>query len=254
MAGRSELDELRAEARRLRANATAKAGRLRRQGVVVQGSGFDPRRAPGVEKSYNRAQLRSYVNQMNAFNARSTKFVAGAEGRPVAFATANRLKSLARISNVKAMNRLNAVKDVRMPGTDMTFGESRVIAKSRRSPVPSMTYDLIHVDPKQIMGESAAKKLARTIEKRTNSRSRNSMNKNAYTNIHNMLNESGNQFLKARFDSLTTGQRELLMNTPSFWESVKFSAYRVEGIEDDGEHESDVMSLINWAESARPAK
>ena len=80
----NELERLRAEVAKRRKAVGSKISRIKRtSGAAVSGSEFDPRRSAGVEKRYNRAQLQSYLNQLNAFNARNVQFVPGTRGKPL---------------------------------------------------------------------------------------------------------------------------------------------------------------------------
>jgi hypothetical protein len=79
----SDLDRLRAELKKKRQAVTNKINRVKKStGAVVAGTELDPRRKVGAEKSYNKRQLETHIEQLNDFMRRGNQFVALKGGAP----------------------------------------------------------------------------------------------------------------------------------------------------------------------------
>ena len=254
MARDIELERLRKEAQLARRNASAKARRLRARDIVVAGTEHDPRRAPGIQNSYNKKQLRAYISQLKGFNNRSTQFVAGAAGRAIAKATYSQLQQAARMSNFRARDRMSLVAGVKMPGSDETYLEARQITKQRQGIVPGGTYDVVDFRADQIVSDSAARELTRMIESKSTPAGRARMNRTGAANVERMLSESSSPFLAQRWNTLTPNQQEILLNTPQFWEEAKFIKYEELQNGESDESETAISDLFNFAIRAAPAK
>ena len=72
----SELDDLRALARKRQRAVGKKISRIRRQvGAEIAGTSYDPRKPSSNINKLNRNQLRSYINKLNAFQSRQNQYV-----------------------------------------------------------------------------------------------------------------------------------------------------------------------------------
>lgn len=248
-----ELLQLREEARKARRNSTAKANRLRKQGIIVQGTENDPRRAAGIEKTYNKKQLRSYIRSLSTFNARSTQFVAGSAGRAISKMTIARLQAAAKYSNARARARMTRVADSRMPGTDDTFSEAKATKKTRQSPVPATTFDEVAIVPSNLRGESGARALIRTLQRRSSPGGRRRMVERGAASVYKILGESEGGFAADRFNSLTVDQKEYLMNIDAFWDSARaYGSERSAGGGNDQELAAELGTWFDRAEQVLP--
>lgn len=248
----SDIQRLRAEAKRARSNANAKVARLRKQGIVVTGTSNDVRRAPGVENNYNAKQLRAYISKLEVFNSRSTQFVAGSAGRAITKLAFSQLEAAIRMSNLRAERRMARVAGVKMPGSDETYLDARKITKQRQSVVPGSTYDTLSVKPGQIVSEEAARELTRRINSKSSPRGRRRMNAQGSRNVHAMLNESSSPFLAHEWDKLSPEQQELLMNTPQFWEAAKFLKYEEIQNGEADENAGEISDFLSFARRTLP--
>ena len=83
MANNEEVARLRAEVRKRQADATRKINRLKSQGAIIAGTGFDPRVPAERIGRYNANQLRSQLDRLNNFQNRNAQFVGLSEGVPI---------------------------------------------------------------------------------------------------------------------------------------------------------------------------
>lgn len=97
------LEQLRREVRARHAAATKKVSRIRRSsGIELAGTKHDVRRDAKNIGRYNRAQLTTYLRELNTFQQRSTSFVAGAEGAVFTRQQAARFEDAKRRINLRA--------------------------------------------------------------------------------------------------------------------------------------------------------
>lgn len=212
-----EVERLRAEVRRARANATRKATRLRRdKGVRIERDPkFDPRRGVGVENSYNARQLRAYLRDLQGFNSRNTQFVAGAAGAPIRAETARRLVDAQGRYNRSRAYLARNIQDVEIPGTGgRTFGDElreRGRIGRDQSPLSPASWDL-----SQVEGEQAAQTLTRTLRRRATPQGQRADVRRARTNLVNMAKFSGDGgALADRFMTMTDDQILAFWSTPN---------------------------------------
>jgi len=254
MATNPEVARLRAEVKRQRANATAKARRLRSQGIVVQGTEHDPRRVAGIENTYNARQLRAYVAGLRAFNSRSTQFVAGADGRAISKLTYSLLRSTVNVAQESARRRRERVANEIVPGTDSTFDEMQRMTKRTRRPVQAYTYDTVDIRPDELVSDAKARELMRTVASRSTGAGRRRMNAIGSRNVNKMLRQSSSPFLAARWDELTGEQQEVLMNTPGFWDAAAFTAYDDTRTGEEEEQASQLADFFAFARRVAPER
>jgi hypothetical protein len=162
----SDVHSLRAEAKRRRAAATAKAARIRRtSGAVIAGTEFDPRKPHAAVNRMNSVQLRAYINKLNTFTSRTTQFVGLHGGEPVPrkewqgfVGRQNRVAELEEAHSID-IGRYKAM------GSDETVGQARArlhptAQGGRRGPLNSTSFD-----PSDINGRSALNKLDARLRK-----------------------------------------------------------------------------------------
>lgn len=115
MVSRDELNALRAEARKRHRDATRKVSRLNRNGVQLSGTKYDPRRDLERLKSYNAAQARAYINQLDKFVARETQFVQYANGEIDKASAWQTYKKLENAYNRRVNKAYDNVEDLPLP-------------------------------------------------------------------------------------------------------------------------------------------
>lgn len=159
----SDIDDLRREIAKARSNATAKIGRLKKKGINLEGKDSDPRRAPGVQKAYTKAQAESYLQKLKTFNNRANGYVRLSEGY-VTRAEVNELAALNRRYNLKGQRNYDRVKD-----TILHNGETVAQRDAKLSPATNLRranghasrrmYSPVNNRPENIAGPEALKKL-----------------------------------------------------------------------------------------------
>lgn len=125
-----DINELRRIVRKRHAAATNKISRTRRnKDVEIGGTKYDPRRDPSRIKNYTRAQLRSYMNELDAFTSRRTGYVAGAQGAPIPADLWRKYKAAENRYNAKGRRRDEAIAGIKLPGQDMTVAQRATMMK-----------------------------------------------------------------------------------------------------------------------------
>ena len=172
----TSLNELRAEIKRLRTNATKKASRIRvNHGANVTGSSFDPRRRAGVEKSYNKRQLETYKKNLESFLSRKTQFVGGAGNTPITRQDWLKYKKAETSYNDFVNKNFDSVRNYELPKPPTarrgeTIGERMAKMtpdrREMRGSSVNSPYDPVVRDPFRVKGIEALRKLTEAAEKR----------------------------------------------------------------------------------------
>lgn len=119
----SEVKRLRQLARERQRAAGNKISRYKKQNIKIAGSDVDPRRDLKKVDKYNSKQLKAYINELNAFTDRTNQFVRGARGVPISKGIFEAYKVLEKRYNNHFQSEFDKIKDVKLPGRSMTFGE-----------------------------------------------------------------------------------------------------------------------------------
>lgn len=127
----ASLQELRALALKRTRAAGNKASRLRKQGVEVAGTEFDPRIPSERVGRLNRRQLEAYIGRVNSFTNRNTKFVGGANGAPLPKHLVAQYESAEFRRNQRLRRRGRVAGNVVIPGTGMTVEQRQRLMESR---------------------------------------------------------------------------------------------------------------------------
>lgn len=104
MANNEELARLRAEVRKRQSDATRKINRLRSQGAIIAGTGYDPRIEAEKIGKLNSNQLRAQLARLNNFQNRNAQFVGLSEGVPITRARAEQFLRAQRNYNTYIAN------------------------------------------------------------------------------------------------------------------------------------------------------
>lgn len=119
----SEIEGLRKLARQRQRAASQKISRYRRQGIDIARSEHDPRRELKRVDRYNAKQLKSYISKLDSFTDRSNQFVRGARGVAISRGVFEAYKALEKRYNSHFKSEFERIRDVKMPGKELTFGE-----------------------------------------------------------------------------------------------------------------------------------
>lgn len=165
----NELERLRKEVERKRKAASNKIARTRRQnGAELAGSQFDPRRNPGVEQRYNRAQLNSYLSQLNDFMRRTNQFVGAKSGIPMRKGRFDAYKKLETQQDQLRRAHDAAMGDIPTPTGMSIAGNKQMLHQGAGNAVygPYREFDRM---PSDITGPAALEKLIKDMRTRVSS-------------------------------------------------------------------------------------
>lgn len=165
----SDLDRLRAEVERKRKAATNKINRTRRQnGAELAGTGFDPRRQPGIEHRYNRAQLQTYLSNLNDFMRRTNQFVGGSRGVPMRKGRFEAYKKLENRQEALRQAHDNLMGELPTP-TGMTVAGNKQMLHQGAGNAVYGPYRQFDRAPSDITGPASLEKLIKDMRNRVSS-------------------------------------------------------------------------------------
>lgn len=126
-------EKLLADVVRVHKNATRKVSRLNSKGVKIAGTRNDPRENLKDVRNMSTRELREYRQTLGVFNSRDSSFVAGVKGKALDASKFREYKRLEALYNKGLKDRLKDIKDVKIPGNDLTIGEryERMVPKGR---------------------------------------------------------------------------------------------------------------------------
>lgn len=212
-----DINELRALVRKRHAAATKKVSRLRvNNGVNVGGTKHDPRRDPANIKRYTRAQLNSYLNQLNGFTNRSTQFASGAEGAVLPGSKVRELQREIRKYNARGQKRDASIGDLKLPGQDMTVAERAVTIPTKLRTTSGLASTKPFAESKlkisNIAGVDALNKLIADYKRKNSRDYLPKYIEKQRENARKLLNSIGMPQFIPQFDKLTDDQFDTVFN------------------------------------------
>jgi len=121
------IENLRNQASKLQKRTTDKISRLRKQGLNVGGSEYDPRLDYSTRARMNRRELENYVKNLTLFNARSTQFVKGSDNVPILKSDWEILTNVQAKFNSRGELTFQQVKDIVLPSKISSTGKPYTI-------------------------------------------------------------------------------------------------------------------------------
>lgn len=259
MANKDELARLRAEVRARHRAAGNKVSRLRARGVELAGTGYDVRRNAANIKKYNTRQLKSYLNELNSFNARTNGFVAGDSGVPLPAAKWREYKRLEKKYNQIGNREYEKVGDTFLPQAGVKVRDRRkMLSQSALGEAVHSPYQEINRRARGIVNEQALDKLTEQMRGKTSRDYLPGEIAKSREQFMDMLKEIGNPEYIDAANKLSDDQFDTLWNYTSFASEVS-SDYEIMKMKARGEEErahakihkdnSDSISeLLQWAE------
>lgn len=260
----SELDRLRAEAKRRRAAATKKIARMRREkGVDITGTQYDPRRNAKLLDKYNSTQVRAYLRALDAFQSRNVGYVAGAGGVPLPKTAWQRYKSIENKFNKLGRKNAEGIDNVKLPGRGMTVRERKdTIVPTRKSAAGDAANTPFYnknLSPESVKSVAALERLMRSFQKKLDPKYLPQAIRKARRQANEMMDAAGFGGFKSRLKRLSQHQFDSLWNHSDFatrasqyYESwLKRMGGNVERYQDGFEENAafDLEELIEWAET-----
>ena len=256
------LAALRATATAKRASAGAKISRSRKAGVELGGTRFDPRRAPGAIKNYNERQLRSYISELESFNARSNQFVAGAEGAPIRRETWQAYQRMETAVNIKTERNLARIANLKPPHSGMTIGQreatleaDNVAAAGKANNKPLFKVNREHVN---IAGEDAVKTLTKNLTKKLARNYIGRVINRDRERVDKIFEKMGMHDIREMLSDLSNDQFNVLWNHTQFASGTgsQYWHYEAKGTKDKRWHDvnfegqkQELYDFVKWAKN-----
>lgn len=259
------LNELRKQVRKRHAQAGRKVSRLRRtKGVEIAGTKHDVRRPAENIGKYNRAQLTSYMRQLNQFQARSTTFVAGAQGAVFTGKQVAKFEDLKSRLNLRADYHAKRVAGVRIDPLGTTVAQRRAGRYGEGfEPVggdaSQHVYATVNRDVKNVVSADALDSLNKQLERRLSPRHVKQHLRGQREQFRSMAGIIGiNEESMKKFDQLNNDQFNVLWNETNiaelaggvYWtvaNNDEAAAMRLSGMIDSGV--STIEEYIDWAQN-----
>jgi len=225
----SELDDLRAHARKRRAAVTSKIARVRRTtGAEVAGSEFDPRKSGAAVNRLNRVQLKAYISRLDSFNSRGNQFVAGASAAPIPRASWNKFKSAMDRHNAIGDRHDNSIGGYKSMNPDVTVSQAKaMLHPTAQGSVGRGPYKRINYEASDIANAGALKKLSADMDSRNGRDFLSKKLKQGRHNVTEALKIMGEDGYMELVNSLSNHQFDVLWYGTRFAE-IAFIKYDME--------------------------
>ena len=272
-------DPIRAEASRLRRQATKKVSRIKHNtGALISGTSVDPRHTNVPIRKMDQSQLHEYTQKLKGFLSRKEQFVAGSRGTPIHRDKWQEYKRVEAIGNANVLSFYNQMKDVRMPD-GKTIAEKRAIRKAEHPQMTNPSFNTagpLDRTSKGLDTESAIEKWITGAEKRGEGewlpkhieqgreQWRMMMDKIDLVREKNGLVDNEPPTQRERVEALSDEQFAALLLTPDFMEDTSTNYEYFEkmfGVESKAwvkkradDKMVDYDRLITWAENIKVQK
>lgn len=262
MPANDDLKRLRAMVRKRRNDVTAKENRIkRRTGVDIRDTKQDPRRPVNVVEKYNKRQLLSYFQELDAFMSRGNGYVAGANNAAIPKQDWLAYKRLERKYNSIGSMQFEQIANIFIPTSGMTIAQrdATIIPDklSAQGATVNRPYTVIDRKPTNIKNAEALRKLTKDMEKKVSGSFLPQQIKNGREQLNQMLTTIGNPELQKKANSLTDAQFNVLWNYTNFASNVSGVYFQMQHkaaevndkwyssvVED---WSSDIRELFDWA-------
>lgn len=220
-----ELEELRRLARQRHRAVTGKISRLNREAnVPLSGTKSDPRRDLSKVKRYTKAQLRTYIEQLNGFNTRSVQFVPSANRTPMRADLWKQYKSLERRYNQQVNDRFESVRDVFLPTVGQTIGERMdmitPVHRQLTNPAVNAPYRPAEMNPGNVSSERALERLIRQKRNQLKKSYRKKQIDDARENFAKMADAINRRDIADDVAKLSDARFEVLWNYTPFASAI----------------------------------
>ena len=255
----SELENLRDEVRRRQRAANAKVSRLRSKNLDISNTKYDVRRDPSKIGRYNATQLRNYLEQLNTFTSRSTRFVALKGGAPAPYQKWSAYKKDEARYNAKVGRAYKHVKGYENKPRGMTVEEydtnmrpAKIEAAGRASHRPLSPINRV---PHRIESVEALDKLHNDIRRRNKREYVPSQIAKQRDAARKMLNRIGNPHYITQFEKMSDHQFDVVFNYMNFADDVSLRYLNVQQLgkddyEEFGMQEDESDAIQYWFDIA----
>lgn len=197
--------------------AIAKVSRLKKQGVDIAGTEFDPRKSWDVVKRYNTKQLNAYMERLDQFNLRTRKFTALADRQPITQHVWNQFKKSEDRVNEIRNKILEAYGNLTPPDSTTTVAE-RMAKHSEAN--PSSIFAPRDAQRQNITSAESLRKLQEFNERNADPDYQAKRLTAARTSAGKMLDEYGDDDLSSLVGTLSDEQFDVLWNHTNFRDNL----------------------------------
>lgn len=213
MAKDPELNALRAEVKHLQRNAGKKLGRLRDKGINVRS--LDPRKDAALINRYNKTQLKSQLERLGNFTARTNQFVPGVRGVPIPAAEWRKYKAVEKKYNLQIEATQAAVGNIRLGKSSLTIAERYAVLVPRTGPSMgggSMRYFPINRSSKGIVSPEGVERLILDTRKRMAPGFQSEQEERQRENFDKLLKYSNRDDIRKLAEQLTAEEFAIIWN------------------------------------------
>jgi hypothetical protein len=164
----NERERLRREIAKRRKAATDKINRLKKNGINIANTEYDPRQDIRNFKNKSIKELRNYLAELNSFTDRTTTFVSAARGKTISGSAWAEYKELENRYNAIGAQHLESIKDIVIPGSGLTIGErsEEVLSKRAQGDIFNRPYGVINRKSTNIESAESLKKLSDDLRRK----------------------------------------------------------------------------------------
>lgn len=258
-----KLDQLRAEVAIRAQAANRKISRLKSNGVIVAGTEYDPRRPTARTSRYTERQLRSYLNELNTFVSRQTRFVGLSEGVPVPAAEWFKAVKTARELNSTVDNYRAQFKDVFVDIYGQTIDDFENDMRSKSSAAGRAAHkplDYKELIPERIVDLDALREIEQGMRKKLEPGYLQARVDKDRETAKKMLDVIGASSLQEEVDSLSDYQFNVMWSELDLADNISgmyatVTSHNVAFFQTYEDKFDDVKAMITWAKEnleARP--
>lgn len=229
---------------------TRKIARLKKLGVMIEGSEFDPRVDPSKIARFTTKQLKARIDKLNDFVNRNTQFVGDAKGRPIPRQEfANYKRNIERAYNKMMDDKRAKVAGLMLPNGTTVGDRMKALKEIRKM---TTDFDSLFRDSTDFVSRDALKKVGDSLRKQMTTAYQEKMQSTNRRVGREMMDKIGRSDLGDLLDSLSDEQfARLWQNTPFAEEAGHRYAESEEGNSGmvfSGEQDEELEDLIAWAQ------
>lgn len=193
-------------------------------GAKLGNSEFDPRiKDPNVLRGMNGRELRSHINNLNKFIDRKNQFVSGFGGAPIPRQQWETYQRLESSFNEKVAQRENAIRDIKLPGSDTTIGQRLGMLADRSFGTGDSfrQFQQVHRNPTFLKDAASLDKLIKQLKDKNTGKYLKEGLTPRLNSLFALLENSGNEDFVSRVKKLSPEQQNLLIDYSNFSEIAR---------------------------------
>lgn len=199
-------------------NAIKKVSRLEHKGIRIRNTDENPSVPANDIRSMNARQLRAHEKQLDAFTSRENQYVPGADNQAIRRKTLENYLKVQEQNNRLADQVENAVRDIKLPGSDMTVGTLLAVRGKLPQSMESQErfFEKINRGASNLNGEAAAQKAISELQRRMSNAVINQRLEKRLNSIRAALTYSGNADLVDVVNNLSMAEQIFMIDYSTF--------------------------------------